>query len=95
MHVHVCICICTHCIPGTIKALDSIRANRNKFICLNDNLGDNDAVPPPSNYQLIIRAFPDNLIQFMHDFLANFYSGMLPLPSPFELPAGQSNEYLR
>ncbi len=62
-------------LPGTVKALDSIRANRNKFICLNDNLGDNDV--------------------FMHDFLAKFYEAMLPLPSPFELPPGQSNFYLR
>jgi hypothetical protein len=60
---------------GTVKALDSIRANQNKFICLNDNLGDND--------------------YFMHDFLAQFYQAMLPLPSPFELPPGQSNFYLR
>ena len=60
---------------GTIRALDSIRSNQNKFICLNDNLGDND--------------------YFMHDFLAQFYHSMLPLPSPFELPPGHSNFYLR
>jgi hypothetical protein len=65
----------TRAFAGTVKALDSIRANRNKFICLNDNLGDNDA--------------------FMHEFLARFYEAMLPLPSPFELPPGQSNHFLR
>jgi hypothetical protein len=32
---------------------------------------------------------------FMHEFLAKFYEAMLPLPSPFELPIGQSNFYLR
>jgi hypothetical protein len=62
-------------VLGTIRALDAIRANRNKFICLNDNLGDND--------------------YFMHDFLAQFYQSMLPHPSPFELPPGESNFYLR
>jgi hypothetical protein len=51
--------------PGTIKALDSIRSNRNKFICLNDNLGENDVfmhgflanfyealLPQPSPFEL-------------------------------------------
>jgi hypothetical protein len=31
----------------------------------------------------------------MHEFLAKFYEGLLPLPSPFELPPGSSNRILR
>jgi hypothetical protein len=58
----------------TLSQLDSIRARRPKFVCINDDM---QAAP-----QAVVAA------------LRSFYTSYFPLPSQFELPAGQTNPVL-
>lgn len=60
-----------------VHRLDDIRHQRNKFICLNDNINHTDA-------------HAAEVIDAIQDFFAALY----PMPSPFELPHGQTNKFL-
>lgn len=60
-----------------LHRLDDIRHDRNKFICLNDNINHTD----PHSVEVV-------------DAIQDFFAALYPLPSPFELPHGQTNKYL-
>jgi UDP-N-acetylglucosamine-lysosomal-enzyme len=59
------------------RRLDQIAMKRPKFICLNDNMNKTSSTSPIDTLAL----------------LHEFYQTYFPLPSPFELPDGQTNGY--
>jgi len=90
------------------RELDSLRRRRHKFVCLNDNIDhtqpDADRVRP---CPLMIVGWSDQhrpgascgasagihrpqITWALHEL----YEWYFPLPSSFELPPGQENEYL-
>ena len=62
---------------SALQSMDDIRANRNKFVCLNDNINHTD----PHSKEVV-------------SALIDFYTALFPLPSPFELPHGETNKFL-
>ena len=65
--------------------LDSLRKNRKKFICLNDDIDYGEV--ESSNLQM-------EQMNLVKELLHNFYTSFLPHSSPFELPKGQVNSVL-
>ena len=65
-------------VSDVVRALDDLRKNPRKFVCINDNTDPNRA--------------DDN--KYIQALLVDFFESILPVPSSFELPAEYRNKYL-